>query len=88
MRLNPYLMFNGQCEAAFRFYETCLRGKISMLMTYGHSPLAGETRLTGRRRSCMRHWLLANIYYKGPMSPGELSQTAGFLRDAQPRRGS
>ena len=43
MRLNPYLMFNGQCEAAFRFYETCLRGKISMLMTYGHSPLAGET---------------------------------------------
>ena len=21
MKLNPYLMFNGDCEAAFRFYE-------------------------------------------------------------------
>ena len=36
-------MFDGQCEAAFRFYETCLRGKISMMMTYGDSPLAGQT---------------------------------------------
>ena len=28
MQLNPYLMFNGQCEAAFKFYERCLDGKI------------------------------------------------------------
>jgi hypothetical protein len=28
MQLNPYLMFNGQCEAAFRFYEKALGGKI------------------------------------------------------------
>ena len=21
MRIDPYLMFNGQCEAAFKFYE-------------------------------------------------------------------
>jgi PhnB protein len=43
MRLNPYLMFNGQCEAAFKFYEKCLRGKIVMMMTYGDSPLSGQT---------------------------------------------
>ena len=24
MQLNPYLSFNGQCEAAFKFYERCL----------------------------------------------------------------
>ena len=43
MRLNPYLTFNGQCEAAFRFYEKCLGGKIVMLMTYGDSPMAEQT---------------------------------------------
>jgi PhnB protein len=28
MQLNPYLMFNGRCEAAFRFYEKALGGKV------------------------------------------------------------
>jgi PhnB protein len=32
MQLNPYLFFNGQCEAAFRFYEKCLVGKIVAMM--------------------------------------------------------
>ena len=43
MRLNPYLTFNGQCEAAFKFYEKCLRGKIVMMLTYGESPLSKQT---------------------------------------------
>lgn len=43
MRVNPYLTFNGQCEAAFRFYEKCLRGKIVVIMTYGDSPLSKQT---------------------------------------------
>jgi uncharacterized glyoxalase superfamily protein PhnB len=28
MKLNPYLGFDGECEAAFNFYEQCLGGKI------------------------------------------------------------
>lgn len=40
MRFNPHLTFNGQCEAAFKFYEKCLGGKISMMMTYGETPAA------------------------------------------------
>ncbi|MBD2338274.1 VOC family protein [Calothrix sp. FACHB-156] len=38
MQLNPYLMFNGQCETAFKFYEQCLGGKIISMMTYAESP--------------------------------------------------
>lgn len=38
MQLNPYLMFNGQCETAFKFYEQCLGGKITTMMTHGESP--------------------------------------------------
>lgn len=40
MQLNPYLMFNGNCEAAFKFYEQHLGGKITMMMTHKESPSA------------------------------------------------
>jgi PhnB protein len=42
MQLNPYLTFNGKCEAAFKFYEQCLRGKIEIMMTHGDSPMAQQ----------------------------------------------
>src|SRR5215813_847467 len=42
MRLNPYLNFNGDCEAAFRFYEQVLKGKILFKMTWGESPMAEQ----------------------------------------------
>lgn len=38
MDLSPHLNFNGQCADAFRFYEQCLGGKISVLMTYSQAP--------------------------------------------------
>jgi PhnB protein len=49
MKLNPYLSFNGQCEAAFRFYEKCLGGKIVYMMTYGDSPMAEQTAAGSRQ---------------------------------------
>ena len=42
MQLIPYLTFNGNCEAAFKFYEKCLGGKIGMIMTHGESPMASQ----------------------------------------------
>ncbi len=33
-----YLSFNGDCEAAFRFYEKVLGGKILMMMRYADAP--------------------------------------------------
>jgi PhnB protein len=38
MQLNPYLTFNGQCEAAFKFYEKCLGGKIVAMLTHEGTP--------------------------------------------------
>ena len=40
MQLNSYLNFNGDCEAAFRFYEQCFGGKIEMMLTHGAAPSA------------------------------------------------
>ncbi|MGB3300566.1 MAG: VOC family protein [Phormidesmis sp.] len=42
MKLNPSLSFNGQCAAAFKFYEQCLDGKPGAMMTWGESPVADE----------------------------------------------
>jgi PhnB protein len=42
MQLNPYLNFNGNCAAAFKFYEKNLGGKIGMMMTFGESPMAEQ----------------------------------------------
>jgi PhnB protein len=42
MQSNTYLNFNGDCEAAFKFYEQCLGGKIVAKMTYGESPMAEQ----------------------------------------------
>jgi uncharacterized glyoxalase superfamily protein PhnB len=43
MKLNPYLLFNGQCEAAFNFYAKSLDGKIVAKVTHGESPMAKDT---------------------------------------------
>jgi len=40
MQMNPYLSFNGDCEAAFKFYERCLDAKLGEMFRYGGSPMA------------------------------------------------
>jgi PhnB protein len=42
MSLNPYLYFDGQCEETFKFYEKCLGGKITFMMTWEDSPMPGQ----------------------------------------------
>src|SRR2546430_15993093 len=42
MKITPYLSFDGQCQAALRFYERCLGGKIVYMMTYSESPIAAQ----------------------------------------------
>jgi PhnB protein len=38
MRLNTFLNFGGNCEAAFRFYEQHLGGEITMMMRRAEQP--------------------------------------------------
>src|SRR3989441_10202987 len=38
MQLNPYLLFNGQCAEAFKFYAQVLGGKIDGMMTHAGTP--------------------------------------------------
>jgi PhnB protein len=43
MRINPYLMFAGDCADAFKFYAEVLGAKIEAMMTYRESPEADKT---------------------------------------------
>lgn len=38
MQINPYLVFNGNCEEAFRFYANCLRAELAVLQRFGDTP--------------------------------------------------
>jgi PhnB protein len=38
MKWNPYLIFNGQCATAFKYYERILGGKIVALITHADMP--------------------------------------------------
>jgi PhnB protein len=42
MQVNLYLLFNGQCEAAFKFYATCLGGKINAMLPHEGTPAAAD----------------------------------------------
>ena len=38
--MSPYLHFNGNCEAAFKFYEKCLGAKIESMFPHEGTPAA------------------------------------------------
>jgi PhnB protein len=38
MQVNAYLLFDGRCEEAFRFYEKCFGGKIVAMLTHKGTP--------------------------------------------------
>jgi PhnB protein len=38
MQVNPYLFYDGNCEAAFKFYEKALGAKIEMMLRNEEAP--------------------------------------------------
>jgi len=79
MRLNPQLAFNGQCEAAFRFYERCLGGKIAFLLTWGNSPMADQAPAEWRDKICHATLTVGdNVLAGSDPAPGQYEQPKGF----------
>ena len=78
MKLSVHLVFNGQCEAAFRFYAQCLGGTIATMLTYGDSPMAAQTPVEWRDKIIHATLILGN----GTLAGGDL-----FGRDYLPAQG-
>ena len=71
MQLNPYLNFNGQCEAAFKFYEQCLGGKIVAMHTYGDAPAEAHVSPESRHRIMHARLLVGDAVLMGMDGPPE-----------------
>ncbi len=74
MKVNPYLTFNGQCEAAFKYYQQCLGGDISAMMTYGESLMAEQTPPHWRQKILHTTLILGDQTLAGVDSPSESYQ--------------
>ena len=79
MQLNPYLLFNGQCEAAFKFYEKCLGGKIEVMLTHAGTP--AEEHVPAEWRDKILHARLVvddSVLMASDAPPGGYQQPQGF----------
>jgi PhnB protein len=80
MQINPYLMFNGQCEAAFKFYERSLGGKIVFKITNGESPMAKDTPPERHNQILHARFVVGNNVFMGSDSPPErYDEPKGFF---------
>ncbi len=79
MQINPYLFFNGKCEAAFRFYEKTLGGKVVAMMTYGESPDPSQTP-SDMKKSIMHARLTVGdmVLMGSDAPPNRFDQPKGF----------
>ena len=65
MQLNPYLNFNGQCEAAFRFYEQCFGGRIIAMSPFEGSPMEAEVPPEWRSKILHARMQVGNVLLMG-----------------------
>jgi PhnB protein len=87
MQLNPYLIFAGQCEAAFKFYEKSLGGKSSMMMTYGESPMSEQVPPDWRGKIMHARMIVGDNVLMGSDVSADRYEQPRLLRVAQ-REGS
>ncbi|MGH9530442.1 MAG: VOC family protein [Terriglobales bacterium] len=79
VKLNPYLNFNGQCEAAFKFYEKCLGAKIASTFPFKDSPMAKD--VPAEWQSKLMHATLNmkdEVLMGADAPPGRYSKPQGF----------
>ena len=79
MQMNPYLFFNGQCEAAFKFYAQCLGGKIEAMLRHEGTP--AEKEVPSEWRDKILHASLVfgdNVLMASDAPPGHFDKPQGF----------
>ncbi len=79
MQLNPYLFFNGQCEAAFKFYEKVLEGKIEAMLPHEGTPAAEHVPPEWRKKILHARLVVGDKVLMGSDAPpGRQEEMKGF----------
>lgn len=79
MRVNPYLLFNGQCKEAFTFYAECLGGKIEAMLTHAGTP--AEAHVPAEWRDKILHARMTvgeDVIMGSDAPPGRFEPPKGF----------
>jgi PhnB protein len=69
MQLNPYLLFNGNCQEAFEFYEKALGGKIVAMMPHEGTPAAGQVPTEWRKKIIHARLVIGDEILMGSDAP-------------------
>jgi len=79
MQLCPYLTFNGQCQAAFKFYEESLHGRTVFLMTYENTPMDLGISWEWQKQVSHATFALGDfVFYGADAPPGQYQKPQGF----------
>jgi PhnB protein len=79
MELTPYLNFHGECEAAFKFYERCLNGKITALVTFESMGDVSQLPAGWGKKIMHAHMTVGSTVLMGADAPsGQFEKLQGF----------
>jgi PhnB protein len=81
MRIEPRisLVFNGECDAAFKFYQECLGGTVTFRLTWGDSPMANQAPPDWRNKILHASLTVGGTAFSGAdVLPEEYDRPKGF----------
>ena len=79
MQINSYLLFDGTCEEAFKFYEKLLGGKIEALLTHEGTPAACQVPPEWQKKILHARMTIGNaVLMASDAPPGRYSKPHGF----------
>ena len=81
MAISPYLFFDSKCEAAFKFYEQALGGKIEMMMRNEQAPPDSGMPVRPERAKYIMHAQMSidgQILMGSDMLPDSYQKPQGF----------
>ena len=79
MQVNPYLFYNGNCEAALKFYEKVLGAEIEAMLTYEGGP--AEMPIPPEWKKKVMHAKISidgEVIMASDAYPGHFHQPQGF----------
>src|ERR1700746_494206 len=73
------LTFDGNCEAAFKHYESSLGGHVEFMMRWGESPMGKDAPPGWEKKVLYARLKIGEVTISGgDVLPGEYVQPAGF----------
>jgi PhnB protein len=79
MQVNPYLYYDGNCEAAFRYYEQAIGAKVEVLMTHESAPPEMQTPADWKKKIMHGRFSVdGEVIMASDAMPGHFQKPQGF----------